>query len=89
MLALSAETLSALGAPDYRIELGHAGLFHSLAQELDAVPEEVEELRERKLASEQVGDDRVALFGCDPDHGIEPRVGASRESRDAGAREAI
>ncbi len=45
ILALAAETLSGLGAAEFRIELGHAALFRALAARLDAPPEEVEELR--------------------------------------------
>ena len=45
ILALASETLAALGAPDFRIELGHAALFRALAGQLNASPEEVEKLR--------------------------------------------
>ena len=45
ILALACGTLSALGAPDFRIELGHAVLFRALADKLGADSEGVEGLR--------------------------------------------
>ena len=67
ILALAAETLFALGAPDFRIELGHAALFRTLAEKLDASPEQIEELRvliQRKNFA-ALGD-RLSAYGNQP-----------------------
>ncbi len=45
VLALAVEALRVCGAPDFRIEIGHAGFFKELTSELPAGEAEIEELR--------------------------------------------